>query len=142
MASGTTLALLASRSPATSFTWREHVTVQRASGKNCRAVVAATTRRAGCSTTRQVPKLPMRPTVLEAKDDVPKSTATAASATSTTLGDQLHLRRPVGDPDDRPGRRLPRRALDHRAGRARQHHFKVVTYLKMGCPLTTEQTRW
>ena len=24
----------------------------------------------------------------------------------------------------------------------RLHHFKVVTYLKMGCPLTTEKSRW
>ncbi|MBV8930398.1 MAG: acyltransferase, partial [Mycobacteriaceae bacterium] len=75
IALGTTIALLGVALTATSFTWRQHVTVQRANGKElvglnphdypgARALLDHA----------RVPKLPMRPTVLEAKKDLPTTT--------------------------------------------------------------------
>ena len=84
----------------------------------------------------------MRPTVLEAKNDLPEihrrrlhqrfrqrrrsSTAPTATKTATrtiALAGGSHAEHWIT-------------ALDLLG---RMHHFKVVTYLKMGCPLTTEQ---
>ena len=76
MALGTTLALLGVALTATSFTWREHVIVQRANGKELLGLSSAEYPGARALLNHaRVPNLPMRPTVLEAKDDVPKSTS-------------------------------------------------------------------
>ncbi len=70
---------------ATSFTWREHVIVQRAAGKELSVLTAPDYPGARALTDHvRVPTLPMRPTVLEVKDDLPESTKTAASVTSST----------------------------------------------------------
>lgn len=142
IALGSTVALLGVALTATSFTWREHVTVQRASGKELVALNSSDYPGARALLDHaRVPNLPMRPTVLEAKDDVPESTSDGCisdfdnvsiincaygdvSATKTiALAGGSHAEHWIT-------------ALD---ALGKQHHFKVVTYLKMGCPLTTEK---
>jgi SGNH domain (fused to AT3 domains) len=127
---------------ATSFTWREHMTVQRANGKELSGL---STRdypgaRALVNNAR-VPKLPMRPTVLEAKDDIPESTTDGCisdfdetDVIKCTYGDKA-ARRTIALAGGSHAEHWVT-ALDMLG---RIHHFKVVTYLKMGCPLTTEE---
>ena len=142
MALSSTVVLLAVALTATSFTWREHVTVQRASGKElvklskddypgARALVKH----------QRVPKLRMRPTILEAKKDLPRSTRDGCISTFTnpelincTYGDPEATRTVALAGGSHAEHWLP--ALDILGQR---HHFKVVTYLKMGCPLSTEK---
>ncbi len=94
----------------------------------------------------RVPKLPMRPTVLEAKDDLPRDPPpTAASATSTTWTSSTARtatrRRPA--PSRWPAAPTPNTGSPRWTCSAVTHHFKIVTYLKMGCPLThREDRRW
>ena len=127
---------------ATSFTWREHVIVQRASGKELAGLppTGYPGARALLDHVR-VPKLPMRPTVLEAKDDVPESTSDGcisdfdnAGVINCTYGDPNATRTIALAGGSHAEHWIT--ALDTLA---QLHHFKVVTYLKMGCPLTTEQ---
>ncbi len=118
---GSAVALLAVALTATSFTWREHVTVLRANGKELS--VLSTRDYPGARAlveNARVPQLPMRPTALEAKNDIPQSTVDGCISDfdnvgiiNCTYGDQ------GGHPHHRAGRRLARRALDHRAGPAR-----------------------
>ena len=76
MALGTTLALLGVALTATSFTWREHVIVQRANGKrNSSGCRRPEYPGAGAAQPRPGAQPADAPTVLEAKDDVPKSTS-------------------------------------------------------------------
>ena len=115
---GSAVALLGVTLTATSFTWREHVTVQRANGKEL----------AGLSTREypgahalldqaKVAKLPMRPTVLEAEEGpAGNHHRRLHQRLHRRQRDQLHLRRQGGDPLHRAGRRIARRALDHGAG--------------------------
>ncbi|MEB3021874.1 acyltransferase family protein [[Mycobacterium] crassicus] len=142
LALGSTVVLLGVALTATSFTWREHVTVQRASGKElvklskddypgARALIKH----------QRVPKLRMRPTILEAKKDLPKSTRDGCISTFTnpalincTYGDPEATRTVALAGGSHAEHWLP--ALDILGQR---HHFKVVTYLKMGCPLSTEK---
>lgn len=142
MALGSTVVLLGVALTATSFTWREHVTVQRASGKElvklskddypgARALIKH----------QRVPKLRMRPTILEAKKDLPRSTRDGCISTFTdpelincTYGDPEATRTVALAGGSHAEHWLP--ALDILGQR---HHFKVVTYLKMGCPLSTEK---
>lgn len=71
---GSVVALLGVALTATSFTWREHVIVQRAAGKELSGLSPATIPGAGPDRPRPVPKLRMRPTVLEVRHDLPTST--------------------------------------------------------------------
>ena len=72
---GSIVTLLGVTLTATSFTWREHMTVQRANGKELSGLSARDYPGARALVNNaRVPKLPMRPTVLEAKDDIPVST--------------------------------------------------------------------
>ena len=72
---GSVVALLGVALTATSFTWREHVTVQRANGKELSGLSSRDYPGARALINHaKVPKLPMRPTVLEAKKDLPVST--------------------------------------------------------------------
>lgn len=139
---GSIVTLLGVALTATSFTWREHVMIQRANGKElsglsprdypgARALVNGA----------RVPQLPMRPTVLEAKDDLPQSTLDGCigdfddtGIVSCAYGDQSARRVIALAGGSHAEHWLT--ALDL-LGRA--HGFKVVTYLKMGCPLTTEE---
>ena len=88
----------------------------------------------------RVPRLPFRPTVLEAKDDLPESTNDGCISDFSNVG---IINCTYGDVSATRTIALAGgsqcRALDHRTDiLGKQHGFKVVTYLKMGCPLTTE----
>ncbi len=68
MVLGSTVALLGVALTATSFTWREHVTVQRADGNELSGLSSRDYPGArALLNNARVPKLPMRPTVLEAQ---------------------------------------------------------------------------
>lgn len=137
---GSTVALLGVALTATSFTWREHVT--RVNGKDLATLSIADYPGALALTQHErVPKLPMRPTVLEAKEDLPVSTFDGCisdfdnvGVINCTYGDKTATRTIALAGGSHAEHWIT--ALDI-LGRA--HHFKVVTYLKMGCPLTTEQ---
>jgi peptidoglycan/LPS O-acetylase OafA/YrhL len=143
IALGTAVALLGVALTATSFTWREHVIVQRANGKEL--VTLSTDGYPGARALTQnarVPKLPMRPTVLEAKNDLPESTNDGCisdfdntDVINCTYGDKSATRTIALAGGSHAEHWIT--ALD---ALGKMHHFKVVTYLKMGCPLTTEES--
>jgi peptidoglycan/LPS O-acetylase OafA/YrhL len=142
MALGSIVVLLGVALTATSFTWREHVMLQRADGKEL----------AGLSTRdypgaralledAKVPRVPMRPTVLEASKDLPASTDEGCisdfkngNVINCTYGDKDATRTIALAGGSHAEHWLT--ALDLLG---RMHNFKVVTYLKMGCPLSTEK---
>jgi peptidoglycan/LPS O-acetylase OafA/YrhL len=139
---GSTVALLGVALTATSFTWREHVTVQRANGKDLPTLSTAEYPGALALTDRvRAPKLPMRPTVLEARKDLPVTTTDGCisdfdnvGVINCTYGDKTAPRTIALAGGSHAEHWIT--ALDILG---QQHGFKVVTYLKMGCPLTTEQ---
>ncbi|MCV7376396.1 acyltransferase [Mycolicibacterium arabiense] len=139
---GSIVTLLGVALAATSFTWREHMTVQRANGKELSGLSSRDYPGARALIDRaKVPQLPMRPTVLEAKDDLPQSTkdncisdfsdpslrkcsyGSGAATRTIALAGGSHAEHWIT-------------ALDLLG---RLHGFKVVTYLKMGCPLSAER---
>jgi peptidoglycan/LPS O-acetylase OafA/YrhL len=142
MALGTAIVLLGVTLTATSFTWRQHVTVLRAAGKELSVLNPQDYPGARALTEDvRVPKLPMRPTVLEVKQDLPASTRDGCisdfvnpAVVNCTYGDLAADRTIALAGGSHAEHWLP--ALDLLG---KQHHFKVVTYLKMGCPLSTEQ---
>jgi peptidoglycan/LPS O-acetylase OafA/YrhL len=139
---GSVVTLLGVALTATSFTWREHVTVQRANGKELAGLSAHDYPGARALLNNvKVPKLPMRPTVLEAKEDIPESTTEHCisdfddiNVINCTYGDKSATRTIALAGGSHAEHWIT--ALDVLG---RTHGFKVVTYLKMGCPLTTEQ---
>ncbi|HLR99792.1 MAG TPA: acyltransferase family protein [Mycolicibacillus parakoreensis] len=139
---GSVVALLGVTLTATSFTWREHVTVQRSSGKELAGLSARDYPGARALLDHvRVPKLRMRPTVLEAKKDLPASTIDGCISTfknpeiiNCSYGDQDATRTIALAGGSHAEHWLT--ALDLLG---RRHHFKVVTYLKMGCPLSTQK---
>jgi peptidoglycan/LPS O-acetylase OafA/YrhL len=138
---GSIVALLGVALTATSFTWREHVTVQRANGKELAGLSARDYPGArALINLAKVPKLPMRPTVLEAKKDLPETTIdgcisdfTNPALINCTYGDKAANRIIALAGGSHAEHWIT--ALDLLG---RLHHFKIVTYLKMGCPLSTE----
>lgn len=142
IALGTTVGLLGVALTATSFTWREHVIVQRSHGKELVALSTVGYPGARALTEHaRVPKLPTRPTVLEAKNDLPESTNDGCisdfdnvGVINCTYGD-LSATRTIALAGGSHAEHWIT-ALD---ALAKMHHFKIVTYLKMGCPLTTEE---
>jgi peptidoglycan/LPS O-acetylase OafA/YrhL len=142
MVLGSTVALLGVALTATSFTWREHVTVRRAAGNellnlDTREYPGARALLSGA----RVPQLPMRPTALEAREDLPVTTA-GDCISDFKNGDVVNCT--FGDPQ--ATRTIALAGGSHAEhwitaldllGRA--HNFKVVTYLKMGCALSTEK---
>ena len=139
---GSIVGLLGVALTATSFTWREHVTVQRANGKELAGLSAHDYPGAMALINNvKVPKLPMRPTVLEAKADLPETTTdgcisdfATTGVINCTFGDKAAYRTIALAGGSHAEHWIT--ALDLLG---RLHHFKVVTYMKMGCPLTTEQ---
>jgi peptidoglycan/LPS O-acetylase OafA/YrhL len=139
---GCVVALLAVTLIAPSFAWRQHINVVRASGHELSGLSAndypgarALTRNA------KVPNLPMRPTVLEAKKDLPVTTAdgcitdwNSSDLVICSYGDKVAKRTIALAGGSHAEHWIT--ALDLLG---RKHGFKVVTYLKMGCPLTTEE---
>jgi peptidoglycan/LPS O-acetylase OafA/YrhL len=142
MALGTAVVLLGVTLTATSFTWRQHVTVVRAAGKELSVLNPQDYPGARALTEHvRVPALPMRPSVLEVKEDLPASTRDGCisdfvnpAVVNCVYGDPAATRTIALAGGSHAEHWLP--ALDV-LGHA--HHFKVVTYLKMGCPLSTEQ---
>lgn len=142
IALGSTVALLGVALTATSFTWREHVTVQRANGKELSGLSAHDYPGARALIKHaRVPKLRMRPTVLEAKKDLPLSTKDGCTSDfsngaiiNCSYGDQAAARTIALAGGSHAEHWLT--ALDLLG---RMHHFKVVTYLKMGCALSTAE---
>ena len=142
MALGSMVVLLGVTLTATSFTWRQHVTVLRAAGKELSVLNPQDYPGARALTEHaRVPALPMRPTVLEVKDDVPVSTRDGCisdfvnpTVVNCAYGDVAATRTIALAGGSHAEHWLP--ALDLLG---RLHHFKVVTYLKMGCPLSTEE---
>jgi peptidoglycan/LPS O-acetylase OafA/YrhL len=139
---GSVVALLGVALTATSFTWREHVTVERANGKELPGLSSRDYPGARALLNQaKVPKLPMRPTVLEAKKDIPETTSDGCisdfdniGVINCTYGDKSATRTIALAGGSHAEHWVT--ALDLLG---RTHHFKVVTYLKMGCPLTTEE---
>jgi peptidoglycan/LPS O-acetylase OafA/YrhL len=142
MVLGSVVALLGVTLTATAFTWREHVSLERADGKelltlNPRDYPGA---RALINHVR-VPALRMRPTILEAQEDYPPSTRDGC------IGDFLDTSLITCVYGDKNATRTIALAGGSHAEHwltaldilGRKHHFKVVTYLKMGCALSTEK---
>jgi peptidoglycan/LPS O-acetylase OafA/YrhL len=142
MVLGSTVVLLGVTLTATSFTWRQHVTVLRAAGKELSVLNPQDYPGARALTDHvRVPTLPMRPTVLEVKHDLPASTRDGCisdflnpAVVNCTYGDVAAPRTIALAGGSHAEHWLP--ALDLLG---QLHHFKVVTYLKMGCPLSTEE---
>jgi peptidoglycan/LPS O-acetylase OafA/YrhL len=139
---GSTVVLLGVALTATSFTWRQHVIVLRAAGKELSGLSAQDYPGARALTAHvRVPTLPMRPTVLEVKEDIPASTRDGCisdfvnpAVVNCTYGDLAATRTIALAGGSHAEHWLP--ALEVLG---QLHHFKVVTYLKMGCPLSTEE---
>ncbi|HNM83680.1 MAG TPA: acyltransferase family protein [Mycobacterium sp.] len=142
IALGSTVVLLGVALTATSFTWREHVTVQRAAGLELQGLSSRDFPGARALLDRApVPKLPMRPTVLEAAKDLPVTTRDGCISDfrngeliTCTYGDAQATRTVALAGGSHAEHWIT--ALD---ALGKQHHFKVVTYLKMGCALSTEE---
>jgi peptidoglycan/LPS O-acetylase OafA/YrhL len=142
IALGSMIALLGVTLTATAFTWREHVTVERASGKELSELNSQDYPGARALIKHvRVPKLRMRPTVLEAQKDYPPATRDGCisdfsntAVINCTYGDQTATRTIALAGGSHAEHWLT--ALDLLG---HMHHFKVVTYLKMGCPLSTEK---
>ena len=139
---GSTVVLLGVTLTATSFTWRQHVIVLRAAGKELSGLNAQDYPGARALTEHvRVPTLPMRPTVLEVKEDIPDSTRDGCisdfvnpAVVNCTYGDLAATRTIALAGGSHAEHWLPALQV-----LGQMHHFKVVTYLKMGCPLSTEQ---
>jgi peptidoglycan/LPS O-acetylase OafA/YrhL len=139
---GSTVVLLGVALTATSFTWRQHVIVLRAAGKELSGLNALDYPGARALTAHvRVPRLPMRPTVLEIRDDIPDSTRDGCisdfvnpAVVNCAYGDVAASRTIALAGGSHAEHWLPALQL-----LGQLHHFKVVTYLKMGCPLSTEQ---
>ncbi len=125
----------------TSLGWREHVKTVRAAGNELRTLSVRDYPggRALMNGVR-VAKLPTRPTALEADTDYPATTwdGCLADFRSTDV-----VRCDYGDP--RATRTIALAGGSHSEhwitaldALGRQHGFRVVTYLKMGCPLTMD----
>ncbi|MCV7322034.1 acyltransferase family protein [Mycolicibacterium confluentis] len=142
MVLGSTVVLLGVALTATSFTWREHVMLQRTDGKELAGLSARDYPGAkALLEDAKVPRVPMRPTVLEAAKDLPVSTDDGCisdfkngAVINCTYGDKDATRTIALAGGSHAEHWIT--ALDLLG---RMHNFKVVTYLKMGCPLSTEK---
>lgn len=142
LALGTSIVLMAVALTATSFTWLEHVTVQRSNGKELSGLRPRDYPGAAALLYGdRVPDLPMRPTTLEASDDLPITTEQDCisdfrnRAVITCTYGNPHATRTIALAGGSHAEHWIT-ALDILG---RQHNFKITTYLKMGCPLSTEE---
>lgn len=142
MVAGTVVVLVAMVLVATSLMWQGHVARARASGAELGMLSVRDYPGAqALIENRPVPKLPMRPSVLEADDDIPPSSVdhcatgfTGAEVITCVYGDPKGERTIALAGGSHSEHWLT--AL-HEIGR--QHGFRVTTYLKFGCPLTTKR---
>jgi hypothetical protein len=138
---GSIVAALGVALTATSFTWREHILVQRANAEGLGALESVDYPGAhALLDNAPVPDAPMRPTVLEAKEDLPETTVDgcisdfeSVEVITCSYGDQSATHTIALAGGSHAEHWIT--ALDLLGKR---RHFKVTTYLKMGCPLTTE----
>ena len=139
---GSVVGLMGVTLTATAFTWREHVSVERASGKELTALSSTDYPGARALIKHvRVPTLRMRPTVLEAQTDYPPSTRDGCisdfkntDVLKCSYGDRNATRTIALAGGSHAEHWLT--ALDLLG---RRHHFKITTYLKMGCALSTEK---
>ena len=143
IALGSVVVLLGVALTATSFTWREHVLMQIANAETLTGLDLHDYPGAhALLDNAKVPRgVPMRPTVLEAKEDLPETTEDGCisdfdnvGVITCAYGDKSATRTIALAGGSHAEHWIT--ALDLLG---KLHHFKVVTYLKMGCPLTTEQ---
>jgi peptidoglycan/LPS O-acetylase OafA/YrhL len=138
---GSIVAALGVALTATSFTWREHILVQRANAEGLGTLESVDYPGAhALLDNAPVPDAPMRPTVLEAKEDLPETTVDgcisdfeSVEVITCSYGDQSATHTIALAGGSHAEHWIT--ALDLLGKR---RHFKVTTYLKMGCPLTTE----
>ncbi len=139
---GSIVAALGVALTVTSFSWREHILVQRANAEQLGTLESLDYPGAHALIDgAPVPDAPMRPTVLEAKQDLPETTVDGCisdfdtvDVITCTYGDESASRTIAVAGGSHAEHWIT--ALDLLG---KLHHFKVTTYLKMGCPLTTEQ---
>ncbi len=122
--------------------WRQYTNTIRANGADLLKLSAADYPGARALLDGvPVPKLPVRPSVLEASDDLP---ASIVDECISDFGNAALIKCTYGDP--RASRTIAVAGGSHsehwlpalnRLGQ--RHGFKVVTYLKMGCPLNTDE---
>jgi peptidoglycan/LPS O-acetylase OafA/YrhL len=138
---GSVVVLLGVALTATSFTWREHLLLQSANAAELTTLDPHEYPGAHALLEKApVPAAPMRPTVLEAKKDLPETTEDGCisdfdnvDVISCAYGDQYATHTIAVAGGSHAEHWIT--ALDLLG---KMHHFKVTTYLKMGCPLTTE----
>lgn len=139
---GATVVVLAVAVAAGSVGWRQHVTAIRAKGgelltlspvdyPGARALLDG----------RKVARLPMRPSVFEVSEDMP---ATLVDGCISDFENSDLITCTYGDP--KASRTVALAGGSHAEhwvtalnALGRQHGFKVVTYLKMGCALTADE---
>lgn len=125
-----------------SLGWQGHVERVRASGSELAALPLRDYPGADAVIeNRKTARLPARPTGLEAPDDVPPSTVDRCLA---DFGGEEVVTCVYGDPHATrtialAGGSHSEHWLTALHALGRQHGFRVVTYLKMGCPLTTAE---
>ncbi|WP_232375080.1 acyltransferase family protein [Mycolicibacterium mengxianglii] len=142
LAAATVLALVSAGLVMASFGWRQHVELVRSSGSELTTLPARDYPGARALIAQaRVAKLPMRPSVLEAREDQPATSVDGCITEflSTDLitcvyGDQTATRTIALAGGSHSEHWIT--ALDLLG---RQQGFKVTTYLKMGCPLTTDE---
>jgi peptidoglycan/LPS O-acetylase OafA/YrhL len=142
MVLGSIVAALGVALTVTSFSWREHILVQRTSAEQLGTLESLDYPGAhALLDNAKVPDVPMRPTVLEAQEDLPETTEDGCISTfdnvdviSCTYGDKSASHTIALAGGSHAEHWIT--ALDLLG---KLHHFKVTTYLKMGCPLTTEE---
>ncbi|MBX9919225.1 MAG: acyltransferase, partial [Mycolicibacterium frederiksbergense] len=122
--------------------WRDHVQRVRDSGSELTALSVRDYPGArAVIENRKTARLPVRPTGLEAPDDVPPTTIDRCLA---DFGGEEVVTCVYGDPHaDRTialaGGSHSEHWLTALHTLGREHGFRVTTYLKMGCPLTTAE---
>lgn len=138
---GTVVVLLCITLVSTAFAWRHQVSSSRADGRELASLSPRDYpgARALLEGVR-VPNVPMRPTVLEATKDLPMSTDDKCIS---DFKNPDIVNCTYGDPD--ATRTIALAGGSHAEHwitaldlLGKRHGFKVVTYLKMGCALTTE----
>ena len=142
MVSGAVVVLVAVLLVASSLMWQGHVALARASGAELGMLSMRDYPGAqALIENRTVAKLPMRPSALEAEDDIPPSSVDHC-VTGFTGGEVVTC--VYGDPKGAHTIALAGGSHSehwltalHQIGR--QHGVRVTTYLKFGCPLTTKR---
>ncbi|BBX26725.1 acyltransferase family protein [Mycolicibacterium alvei] len=142
MVSGAVVVLVAVMLVASSLMWQGHVALARTSGAELGMLSMRDYPGAqALIENRTVAKLPMRPSALEAEDDIPPSSVDHC-VTGFTGGEVVTC--VYGDPKGAHTIALAGGSHSehwltalHQIGR--QHGVRVTTYLKFGCPLTTKR---